>query len=87
MFLSSQATRTSKRANKGTWKTNKFANESWLAAVYVEPCEEKLFQQEEALAYMAALSTDLETRLLEIKNPIIYAALKKRKILTYLIMQ
>ena len=41
--------------------------------------EEWLFQQDEHLVYMAALSMDLETGLLDITSHMIYAALKKRK--------
>jgi hypothetical protein len=71
-------TRTSARANKGTWQTAKYKPETWVAMAYAIP-EERLFQQDEHLAYMAALSMDLESGLLDITSPMIYAALKKRK--------
>ena len=71
-------TRTSHRATKGTWQSSRYKPETWVAMAYAVP-EEQLFQQDEHLAYMAALSTDLETGLLDITSPMIYAALKKRK--------
>lgn len=69
---------TSACANKGTWQTAKYKSKTWVAMAYAIP-EERLFQQDEHLAYMAALSMDLESGLLDIMSPMIYAALKKCK--------
>ena len=71
-------TRLSTRANKGTWQSTKYKDETWLAEVYAES-DEKLFQQDEHLAYLAALAFDMETGLLDVTSPMIYAAARKRK--------
>jgi len=71
-------TRLSTRANKGTWQSTKYKDETWLAEVYAES-DEKLFQQDEHLAYLAALALDMDTGLLDVTSPMIYAAASKRK--------
>jgi hypothetical protein len=71
-------TRLSTRANKSTWQSTKYKGETWLAEVYAES-DEKLFQQDEHLAYLAALALDMDTGLLDVTSPMIYAAARKRK--------
>jgi hypothetical protein len=55
-------------------------DETWLAEVYAES-DEKLFQQDEHLAYLAALPLDMDTGLLEMTSSpmMIYAAARKWK--------
>jgi hypothetical protein len=72
------STRLSTRSTKGTWKSTKYANESWMADAYTEK-DAHIFEQDSQLAYLASLATDLDTGLLDVQSPMIYAATKKRK--------
>jgi hypothetical protein len=65
------STRLSTRANKGTWQSTKFADEAWLAYAYAEH-DDRLFEQDEQLAYLASLSTDLDTGLFDVTSPMIF---------------
>jgi hypothetical protein len=68
------------RANKGTWQSTKYRDETWLAEVYTKSDEKLLFQQDEHLAYhLAALALDMDTGLLDVTSPMIYGAARKRK--------
>ena len=71
-------TRLSTRANKGTWQSTKYKDETWLAEVYAES-DEKLFQQDEHLAYLAALAFDMETGLLDVTSPMILCGRQEAK--------
>jgi hypothetical protein len=71
-------THLSTHANKGTWQSTKYKDETWLAEVYAES-DEKLFQQDEHLACLAALALNMDTGLLDVTSPMIYAAARKQK--------
>jgi hypothetical protein len=47
--------------------------------VQLDMSQEKLFQQDKHLAYLAALALDMDTGLLDVTSPMIYAAARKRK--------